>query len=364
MRPVALALILLLGLALAPGAAHAQSPAPCSEKGAPFLAAVQRLKETCRHPLCGTIHAPGRARAPSAASAACGGDPAAGLVHAAIDVLSSGGFLLMGEVHDNGVHHRLRAVALGLLQELPEGTADVGRAALVFEHIRADQQGALVLFAELARNGQHVATAGTLFRLLKWDQSGWPDKALFEPLFRHAITGRHAILAGDPPRERVRAVARGGMAALPDDERRQLRLDEPLAPRLNEALLGELEASHCGLVPRAAFTTMADAQRYRDAHLARAMVNGAGQRRRAILFSGNGHVRTDRGVPHALRLLAPERPVLAVALTEVDDARTEPAAYVPRDPDGQAAVDYLIFTPRVERNDPCVEMRERFGKKR
>ena len=183
-------------------------------------------------------------------------------------------------------------------------------------------------------------------------------------MFAAAITAKLPILPGDPPREKVRAVAKGGTAALSADERQRLHLDQPLAAPLQDALLSELEASHCGLMPKTAFGNMAMAQRYRDAHLAEALAKAADTHGSAVLFAGNGHVRNDRGVPHYLRQMAPERRTVSVMLLEVEDGKTDPEAYVPRDALGKAAVDYIIFTPRAERNDPCREMRERFGGKK
>jgi uncharacterized iron-regulated protein len=77
----------------------------------------------------------------------------------------------------------------------------------------------------------------------------------------------------------------------------------------------------------------------------------------AILIAGNGHVRNDRGVPWYIRQRAPDRKVVSVMLVEVEDGRNYAEAYVPRDPDGKPAADYIIFTPRAEREDPCVKMR-------
>ena len=109
---------------------------------------------------------------------------------------------------------------------------------------------------------------------------------------------------------------------------------------------------------------MAAAQRYRDAHLAEALVKGGEVHGAAVLFAGNGHVRRDRGAPYYVRQLAPSKALTTVFLAEVDASKKDPAAYVPRDPSGKPAVDYVLFTPRVARKDPCIEMRERFGKKR
>ena len=48
-----------------------------------------------------------------------------------------------------------------------------------------------------------------------------------------------------------------------------------------------------------------------------------------------------------------------VLLVEVEDGRTDPADYVPRDPDGRPAADLMIFTPRAERGDPCESLRKK-----
>src|SRR5690606_8492139 len=121
------------------------------------------------------------------------------------------------------------------------------------------------------------------------------------------------ILPGHPSRAEVRDVARRGLQALPADTATRLGLDVPLPAPLQSALRDELEASHCGLMPRSAFTNMALAQRYRDANLAASLVSAAIASGSAILFAGNGHVRRDRGVPWDLARMAPERKTLAVA---------------------------------------------------
>ena len=271
--------------------------------------------------------------------------------------------VLFGEVHDNADHHAHRGgllIGINLWSRQHDGLPST---ALVFEHIRADQQPALDRFAEFKAKARRLANTGDLFRFLDWDNSGWPDQKIFEPLFSAAISAKLPILPGDPPRERVRAIATGGDAALTDDERRRFKLDQPFDAKLQDALLDDLEASHCGLMPKTAFGGMAVAQRFRDAHLADALAKAADKHGAAILLAGNGHVRKDRGVPYYLKQMAPNRKVVSVMLLEVEDGRNDPESYIPRDPDGKPAVDYILFTPRAERKDPCAEMRERFGKK-
>ena len=265
------------------------------------------------------------------------------------------GLVLLGEVHDNPAHHRLRGwLIAGALRAQPDR-----RPAVVFEQIRADQQAALDQFKALHEQCCRLTTAVDLLRLLDWDKSGWPPAEMYRPLFEAVVAGGLPIVPGDLPRDRVRAVARGGLDALAGEERERLRLDSALPGALADALRQELEESHCGALPPQALGGMAVAQRYRDAHMADALLAAAQRHGSAILIAGNGHVRTDRGVPWHLRQRAPGTPVTAVLLVEVEDGRTEPADYVPRDPDGHPAADRIVFTPRAERGDPCESLRKK-----
>ena len=257
------------------------------------------------------------------------------------------GIVLLGEVHDNPDHHRLRA---WLIAEALRSRAD-HRPAVVFEHIRADQQPALDRFAALRAEGKN--TARDLLRLLEWDKSGWPPEAIYEPLFEAVVAARLPILAGNTTRDRIKAVARQGLAALAAVERAELWLDHPQPAPLSEALNKELAESHCGALPPQAIPGMAAAQRYRDAHLAGALLRAEKLHGSAILIAGNGHVRGDRGVPWHIRQRQPDAKVTTVLFLEVEEGKSDPAAYLPRYPDGKAAVDLVIFTPRAERGDPC-----------
>jgi uncharacterized iron-regulated protein len=258
------------------------------------------------------------------------------------------GLILLGEVHDNPAHHKLRARLIAeAVRAHPEW-----RPAVVFEQIDTDQQPALHQFATRVETGDASAAADELLRLLAWDKSGWPAAAIYKPLFEVVIAAKLPILAGSPPRERVRAVARGGMLQVAPSERARLGLDDAMPAPLAEALNRELVDSHCGALPPQAIGSMAAAQRYRDAHLAEALLNAAQRQRSAILIAGNGHLRSDRGVPRQVRERAPGR-VLSVLLLEVSEGETEPAGYLPRDPEGRPAADLVIFTPRAERDDPC-----------
>jgi hypothetical protein len=68
---------------------------------------------------------------------------------------------------------------------------------------------------------------------------------------------------------------------------------------------------------------------------------------RAVLITGNGHARTDRGAPAYLRLVAPEVDVLSVGMIELRPG-ADPAAAARGRP-----FDYVWFSTPTERPDPC-----------
>jgi uncharacterized iron-regulated protein len=307
------------------------------------------------HPLVGTVLQ--RAEPPTSGAEPCSYESIEVLAHTLTARVAGGGFVLLGEVHDNGAQHALHGY---LLSAIAAGLARQGRRppALVFEHIRVDQAAALAAPLEPTPEG-----ARELLERLDWKNSGWPASTLFLPIFEAAAAHALPIVPGHPTRAEVRDVARRGLEALPKETVARLGLDIPLPGPLADALLDELEDSHCGLVPRAAFTNMALAQRYRDAHMSAAMLSAASVHGAAILLAGNGHVRSDRGVPRDLARLAPGRPSLAVALIEVEDGKNERAAYWLRNPLGKPTADFVVLTPRTPRADPCEAMRAQFKKR-
>lgn len=254
---------------------------------------------------------------------------------------------LLGEVHDNPMHHRIRA---WIIRNQPVPGA---LGAAVFEQVRGDQRPVLERLRPKLGHEKTGVTADALLQALEWEKSGWPPAAIYRPLFDAVLGAGLPIYPGEPARGRVRALARGDTSALGPGERARLRLDAPLPAPLAEALSAELAASHCGALPPRAIPGMAAAQRYRDASMADALLAAEQRHGSAILIAGNGHVRADRGVPWHIRQRKPHARVMSVVLAEVEDGKTDPAAYLPRDPEGKPAADLVIFTPGVERGDPC-----------
>lgn len=260
-------------------------------------------------------------------------------------------FVLIGEVHDNADHHRLQA---WLIEKAASGT----KPAVVMEMIAQDQAPALRAY--LAQPGANAAGLGAA---LEWEARGWPEWRFYQPIAEAALRLGLPLHAGNIGRSALRKIGKMGLDALDAERRTSLLLDQRLGGPLHDALLDDLYRSHCELVPRDALGAMLDIQRLRDAVLAGSLIDAAG-RGRAILIAGNGHVRADRAVPWYLSRRAPRARVLTVMLLEVDGAAKTPEDMAPGGPGGEPAADYVWFTPRAEREDPCVKLRKRFAKPR
>jgi uncharacterized iron-regulated protein len=111
------------------------------------------------------------------------------------------------------------------------------------------------------------------------------------------------------------------------------------------ALQDELRAAHCERPPGLVVIGMMRVQRARDAMMADRLAAAAGKGG-GILIAGNGHIRSDRGVPWYLARLRPGARSVSIGLLEVSDDMREPAADLP--------YDYVWFTPRIDhRGDAC-----------
>lgn len=259
-------------------------------------------------------------------------------------------FALLGEKHDNPDHHSLQAWVLEAM------IAEGARPAVVFEMIREDQADALRDY--LADDPEDAAGLGAA---VGWEERGWPDWSMYQPIAEVALAAGLPLRAGDIGREMQQAVARDGLAALPDAVAEALALDRPLPGELTEALRQHLYEAHCELVPKEALGPMMKVQRLRDAaladSLAAAVENGSG---RAALIAGGGHARADWGVAWYLRARLDGPEIVTLAIHEVQEGVEDWRAYASNAGEAEAPVyDYVWFTPRADDRDHCAELAER-----
>ncbi|MDR9393416.1 MAG: ChaN family lipoprotein [Roseovarius sp.] len=229
--------------------------------------------------------------------------------------------LVLGEIHDNPVHHDRQA----------EEVARFAPEAIVFEMLTEDQAARVT--PALRQDSAALANA------LDWDESGWPDFAMYHPIIT-AAPGAELFGAG-LPRAAARAAMEDGAAAAFGAEAEEYGLASPLPDAQQaerEALQG---AAHCDALPAEMLPAMVAVQRLRDAMLARAVVRAKARTGGPVaVITGNGHARRDWGMPAVLARVAPGLDVRVIGQTE--DGKPLPGTF-----------DTVLSAPPVTREDSC-----------
>ncbi len=231
--------------------------------------------------------------------------------------------VILGEVHDNPIHHANQAQAV----------AAIAPRALVFEMLTP---------AQVAAMPADRADAAEMAAALGWAANGWPDFAMYFPIFSAAPKAR--IYGADVPRDVVRAAVKHGAAAGFGADAARYGLLQPLPPADQTAREADQRDAHCGALPEHMLAGMVQAQRLRDAALARAVVLAIAETGGPVaVITGSGHARRDTGVPALLALAAPDLAVLTIGQVEAD-------------PGPDAPYDLWIVTPATPRDDPCAAL--------
>ena len=238
-----------------------------------------------------------------------------------LEALREARYRLLGEVHDNRIHHEIRA---GLINAL-------GRAGLkpvvAFEQFDAEHDPELQALVD--PDAEAVAKA------VRFDRKGW-NWELYKPLVEAALSHRMPLRAANLSRAMATRIARGEFpAALP-----------PWPAERDRRLRRYLFLGHCEALPERALPGMAAAQRARDSTLAGALKSPP--KDGAVLIAGNAHVRHDFGVPLYLPAGA-----LSVAFLEAAPGQADLADH------GPLPYDFAWFTAPAQRPDPCEAFRKK-----
>lgn len=238
-----------------------------------------------------------------------------------VEQLKQHSLILLGEVHDEPLHHLRRAE---LIQAL-----SAQHPMVVAEQLEAGKQ--VQYSAHLAGD---LAQAGFDAKVWDWD--------VYAPLFSILATEQIPLVGGNLPLDTVRRIAKQGEVALPTALATKIQA-APLSEAAQTALLADLESGHCGHLPKALLPNFILAQRARDA----SMLNSMQQAKQTpvVLLAGNGHVRKDYGIP---TLFISERAnAVSVGFLQADTLTPEAIqAY-------QAQYDYVWLTGAVEAEDAC-----------
>lgn len=244
---------------------------------------------------------------------------------ARLDDLPSADVVLLGEVHDTPRHHENQARAVAALKP----------KALVFEMLTPAQADRISPEARRSSDALALTTG--------WDTSGWPDISLYWPIFAAAPAA--AILGAGVARDDMVGLKEKGPAALFGPEANRFALDRPLPAEVQQAAEEDQRLAHCDLLPDHLLPMMVDAQRLRDAALARATLRALEDHGPpVVVIAGSGHVR-EGAVPAMLRTAVPDLRVISVGQVEEGAAAQQP-------------FDLWIVTPPEPRDDPCAALRK------
>ncbi len=227
---------------------------------------------------------------------------------------------VLGEVHDNPAHHAEQARLTALI--VPK--------TVVWEMLTPEQ-------AEDIRDVDRADLAAMAVAL-DWENAGWPDFAMYHPIFVAAGEAEH--LGATVPRADLReAIEEGAEAALGSKAKGWPM--GPLDPAVQEAREEEQRIAHCSALPEAMLAGMVEAQRMRDWSLAQlavaAIEAGDGP---VVIITGSGHARRDWGVP---ALIAAAHPGLKVWSLGQSEGL----------PEADAPYDAVETAPAPARDDPC-----------
>lgn len=248
--------------------------------------------------------------------AACAGRDAAEATFA----LPGADIVILGEVHDNPQHHRTQARLI----------RDLAPAAVVFEMLSPAQAAATNSSADRGEG---------LRESLGWDESGWPDWALYQPVFE--AVGSVPVYGMALPRDTVTRAVTEGAAGVFGDGAADYGLSEPLPAAEQQAREAHQQAAHCNMLPASLLPGMVEAQRLRDAAFARTALQALQETGGpVVVITGTGHARTDWGMPVALQRAAP-----AVSVVSLGQLEAEPEAPSPYDA-------WRVAEPAA-REDPC-----------
>lgn len=250
-----------------------------------------------------------------------------------VDEAPSASVLLLGETHDNGEGHRLRAEAL-------RARLEAGwRPAIAMEQFDREQQPALD--AAMRECGDaDCLIARVITAKSSWE---WP---FYKPVIALAMEYKLALLAANLSRADAGKVINDGVtAALDADEIERYALDKPVPAAVLAPQVEEVRNGHCGMLPEGMLEPMALAQVARDVVMAETMRPYAS--RGVVLIAGNGHVRRDIAVPYWLRAQG----LATSSVGYVEEAGTA----------GEFDEEHRI--PAIERPDPCVSLGKAMGRK-
>ncbi|WP_164659483.1 ChaN family lipoprotein [Tropicibacter sp. Alg240-R139] len=228
--------------------------------------------------------------------------------------------VILGEVHDNPVHHRVQRDVVAALEP----------RAMVWEMLTAEGADRI--------NRNLISEPEKLAATIRWAELGWPPLSMYLPIFVAAPDA--PIYGALVPREAAQGAMEAGAAVAFGADAARYGLNVPLPADEQASREAGQMAAHCDAMPAEKLPVLVQIQRLRDAVLTRAILTAITETGGpVVVITGNGHARKDWGVPSFLTRMQPGLRVFALGQSE------EGAI--------QGSFDAILDAPEVERDDPC-----------
>lgn len=250
--------------------------------------------------------------------------------------------LLLGETHDNAIHHENQ-------QKLLKARIESGaRPALMMEQLNAEDQAALNQALAGSNRNEVLSRVAKLVK--------FADSQPYQPLLATAVDNRLPVIAANVPNQQLQQVVWRGYAAYDADKLKRLAVEEVWNEKRQNYLVEHMGGAHCGQLRDELRAGLTRSQRLRDALMAdSALPNIA---RGVVAIVGSGHARRDIGLPLYFAARAPSARVVSIGFVEVSPGVNDPNSYATDSATGEVPYDLIWFTPRVERGDPCADIRK------
>lgn len=243
--------------------------------------------------------------------------------------------VLIGETHDNRLHHQRQ-------QQLLQHLLDAGhRPALVMEQIDMTQQTRIdALQADDADKAEQLSAL-----------VNFGNRQDYRGLLESALEYALPVVAANISRQALRPVIRNGLVEYDTQRIQQLGLEAVWNDSRQRYLYDHMKGVHCGMLRDELRVTLSQAQRLRDAVMVDNTLPYLQQG--VVVITGRDHARNDIGMPLYFALKAADKRRLAIGLVEVSAGKDDPAFYQSMSATEQAPYDVIWFTPRMPREDPC-----------
>jgi uncharacterized iron-regulated protein len=253
------------------------------------------------------------------------------------DRLNGNAIVLLGEVHDNALHHRLR------LEVLRRAFEAGWRPAIAMEQVDREHQ----VDIERARMERPLDADYLIEKAAPEhgkSSNGW-NWDYYRPYVALALQYGVPLLAANLSRHDAQKIVELGYSGVFDDATEHLLGLDRQRPALQAVQENEIDVGHCHALPRALLPAMARTQLARDAVMAGVLREHDAQG--VVLLAGDGHTRRDIGVPTWLEPAVLAR-VFTVGFLERDDPAPPASAF-----------DAVVTTDAAPRSDRCATLRRR-----